>query len=595
VLRRLGLLLLLAIALLPGLAAAQPASGPLHIHVRGGSEIHAAASIDRVELTLRGELVDDAGAAIPGAPIVVQAVSSSSPPTPLHMGALRPCDGATGHASTTARTGPDEIVIETDERGAFCAVGRAPSSSFAIRLRFRGSRVYDPADRDVAIEPEQETALRALVRFEPPPETIDLDRESVTVTASLRVDRADALRQGGGAAAATQRANLALALEDERGAHVAGAITGGDGRAHFDVKTAALAGPGEGELVARFAGNAALAKASATQPVVRRAEAHVALSHPIDRADPDEGLTLDVDVATGRGPVSGGVVEVRRTRADGAGESVGAATVDEQGHARVVAVFPAEGASLVWLGLRYVPAAPWYRAGPELRVEAKIAGPGALRQLVLAVVVVVAAAWVASGWRRAPRPRMAPGVEGSAAPPSGRAGVRVLASPGDLRGWRGKVADAHDGAPIAGARLSIVAPTFEGDGVVARATADEHGAFTLEGTYRIDASDARLVVSADTHATHEQPLPPPSVLAVALVTRRRALLERLVKWARQRGAPFDGAPEPTPGHVRRAATRAGAAEVEAWAGRVEQAAYGPEPVDEAREREVRSGEPRPAR
>jgi hypothetical protein len=135
-------------------------------------------------------------------------------------------------------------------------------------------------------------------------------------------------------------------------------------------------------------------------------------------------------------------------------------------------------------------------------------------------------------------------------------------------------------------------PTFQGDGVVARAATDDHGAFTLDAAH---GTDARLVVSADAHATHEQPLPPPSVLAITLVTRRRALLERLVKWARQRGAPFDGSPEPTPGHVRRAAVRAGAADVEAWAGRVEQAAYGPTPVDEPLEREVRATEPRPAR
>jgi len=127
---------------------------------------------------------------------------------------------------------------------------------------------------------------------------------------------------------------------------------------------------------------------------------------------------------------------------------------------------------------------------------------------------------------------------------------------------------------------------------VARATSDERGAFTLEGAYR---SDARLVVSSADHATHEQALPPPSVLRVALVTRRRALLERLVRWARQRGAPFDGAPEPTPGHVRRAAARHDAGEVEAWAGRVEQAVYGPDRVDEAREREAREAEPRAIR
>jgi hypothetical protein len=135
-------------------------------------------------------------------------------------------------------------------------------------------------------------------------------------------------------------------------------------------------------------------------------------------------------------------------------------------------------------------------------------------------------------------------------------------------------------------------PSFEGDGVVARAVADERGAFALEGPYR---TDARLVVESDDHSTHEQALPPHSILGVALITRRRALLDRLVRWARQRGAPFDVAPEATPGHVRRAASRASAQDVEAWASRIEQAAYGPDRVDASLERDVRGAEPRAGR
>ena len=42
-------------------------------------------------------------------------------------------------------------------------------------------------------------------------------------------------------------------------------------------------------------------------------------------------------------------------------------------------------------------------------------------------------------------------------------------------------------------------------------------------------------------------------LVDALVLRKRALLDRLVEWARRRGLPYDARPEPTPGHVRRAA------------------------------------------
>jgi hypothetical protein len=65
------------------------------------------------------------------------------------------------------------------------------------------------------------------------------------------------------------------------------------------------------------------------------------------------------------------------------------------------------------------------------------------------------------------------------------------------------------------------------------------------------------------------------------------LLDRLVAWARRRGKPFDARPEPTPGHVRRAAgrlefevdQRARAEEIEQWATAVERAAYGGAPVD----------------
>jgi hypothetical protein len=585
-------LLCLAVALFPGGASAQPAAAPaLRIHVRGGAELHAVAGADHGELTVRGELIDDAGGAIADAPIVVQAASAEGARGPVRLGPLTPCEG--GGRGRGGHLGVDDAVVETDERGGFCATARVPAGKLSLKLRFRGEKLHDAVEIDVPIEEETDHLQRALLRFEPPPETIDLDRESVTVTASLRVElpAARALSPAGSA----QRANLGLVLEDERHAHVAEAATGGDGRARFDVKTAALDGPGPGELKVRFGGNAVLGKAEEVKPIIRRADARVALSHPIGRADADDGVPIDVDVSTARGPVSGGVVEVLRTRSlmgGPGGDGVGAGTVDEHGHAHIVATFPAGGLAQVPLVLRYVPAAPWYRAGPELRVDVELSGPGVLRQALLAAVVIGAAAWVASGWRRAPRPPVAPGVEGTAAPPSGRAGVHVVASPANLAGWRGTIVDAHDNSPVAGARLTIIAPAFAGDGAVAHADADERGAFVLEGAHR---SDARLVVTARDHAAHEQALPPPSVLRITLVTRRRALLERLVRWAKQKGAPFDSAPEATPGHVRRAAGRAAAGEVEAWAGAVEAAAYGPDPVDEAVERDLKSAEPRALR
>ena len=79
-------------------------------------------------------------------------------------------------------------------------------------------------------------------------------------------------------------------------------------------------------------------------------------------------------------------------------------------------------------------------------------------------------------------------------------------------------------------------------------------------------------------------MPAPGELDVALVLRKRALLDRLVAWARSRGKPFDGRAEPTPGHVRRAA--AAELSVARWADAVERAAYGEGLVDEQAQQEV---------
>lgn len=588
--------LVVAAAIFPGAAQERTALGQsppgqqppsLRIRVHGTAEVHAVAGADHGRLTVRGELIDDAGTAIPAAPILVSATAEGSR-APIRLGPFTPCDGTYGRGVRTASG--EELVLETDDRGGFCATGPAPAERVALKIRFRGSKLHDGVESDTKISDDTERLQRALLRFEPPPETLDLDRDTLTVSAGLRVERNELFR--GSAAGSAQRANLQLVLEDERHSVVAEAVTGGDGRARFEVKTSKLDRPGAGELWVRFAGNAVLAKAEDSHPVVRRAEAHLALAAPVGRADPEDGVPIEVLVTTARGPVEGGIVEVRRVRPGAGGsvqpESLGAGSVDRQGRTRIVATFAAPNTGKVPLSLRYVPAAPWYRPGPDLRVEVEIAGPSILRQLLLAAIVLGAGLWVAWGWRRSPRPPELPGVEGITGPPSGKAGVQVIASPADLAGWRGVVADAHDGSPIAGATLTIVAPSFSGDGTVVRVTTDERGAFAIDAPYK---HDARLVVSSTEHATHEQPLPPPSVLRVALVTRRRALLERLVRWARQRGAPYDGAPEPTPGHVRRAGARQGANEIEAWAGRVEQVAYGPDRVDEAVDREIRTAEP----
>ena len=77
-----------------------------------------------------------------------------------------------------------------------------------------------------------------------------------------------------------------------------------------------------------------------------------------------------------------------------------------------------------------------------------------------------------------------------------------------------------------------------------------------------------------------------------LISRRRSLLQRLVDWAGQRGAPWLSTGEPTPGHIAKIAEGEHSSEVAGWARATEEAAYGPNPPDEGAEATIRNREPR---
>jgi len=572
-----------ACALLGAGALAAPAGAQqgasLRIHVRGSSKVEAVAWSEPNAFVVRGTLLDDAGVPITGAPLAIQLVGPSGSRTDLPE-ATNCAPPSRGIIRGSAPT-PDGYAVETDERGGFCLRGRAGLGGAALRVRFAGNKLYEGSERQIEAEAPGAALSPVVLRFDPAVDAIDLDRESVAITAAIRIDRTDPRYAITGAA--MLREGLAVTLEDERGVKLGESITGGDGRARFEVRTASFAGPGQGEVRARFDGGVTLAKATTSQPVVRYAQVALALARPIEPGDAEDGIPIDVEVTSARGPVEGGVVEALRSD-----ERAGTATV-QGGKARVIVVFAAGREGSAPLTLRYVPAAPWWQAGPDLQVEVPVQGPGAWRQIALAVLVVAIAGWVLGSWRRAPKPPASADGEVKAPAPSGRAGVQIVGPSEGARGWRGIVTDAHEGTPIGGAEISIVVPSFQGSTEVARVTADEAGAFAVDAPYQ---PEARLVVHAPEHSAYEQALPPPSTLGITLVTRRRALLERVVRWARRQGAPFEGPPEPTPGHLRRVASRAQDHEVEAWAARVEHAAFGPEPVDEQVELALRGAEPR---
>jgi hypothetical protein len=165
--------------------------------------------------------------------------------------------------------------------------------------------------------------------------------------------------------------------------------------------------------------------------------------------------------------------------------------------------------------------------------------------------------------------------------PRPRASVEVLETFGVGGGYRGFVRDAHEGFAISPALLTVLGPGPHRP-VLAQARTSTDGAFHIETSSF--PPDTKVEVTAPFHATLLAALPVPGVIELSLVSRRRALLERLVRWAERRGKPWTRVfGEPTPTHIADIAASEAEPDVERWARGLEHLAFGPSPPDAASE------------
>ncbi|MCC6521969.1 MAG: carboxypeptidase regulatory-like domain-containing protein [Polyangiaceae bacterium] len=530
------------------------------LRVRGGAIIDGHLRFHEQWLELRGQLSDDGRSALGRAVLRVRARAGQS------LGEPEACA-----SSNVPNVDGGGTRIETDASGGFCVRWRRAPAAGQLVVAFGGDAFHGAAERSFAFDRDGPQRVATELRFDPRPSMLDLDKAEITLTATL----VPGARQDMG----PSRQGLLVELWDDTRGRVSGALTGGDGRAELHVPSAALGDPGLGTLELRFAGNDALAPANDVQQVIRRASVGLALAEELEPTDPSDGARVLVRASAARGEVADGVVEAVR-----GGQSIASAPV-VAGRAELLAVFSPRGdARLI---VRYLPQSPWWRAGRALEVTIPVAPPNRAWHALLSAVVLAAAAWVGVSWRRARKPPLTETPGTPHAP-----GVHVVATRAAADGWRGAVYDAHDGKPIAGALLRIAAPSLHGEAssTLREARSDAEGRFALDALPTFPSA-ARLVIRAALFSREDKPLPPCGELRVGLVTRRRAVLARLVAWAQRRGGPFDVPPEPTPGQVRDAAR--GQAEVAAWAAAVEQAAFGPEAVGEEAERKLTDLEPRP--
>jgi hypothetical protein len=484
----------------------------------------------------------------------------------------------------------------------FCIRLAIPTGKYLVRLESRAVGLMDSAHLDLPVDLGLQTVT---LRFDPPLTTVRLDDDAPVSIGVVATTEDDGVTR--------PAPSLPIALASEAGAGGAGptlgsATTDAAGTARFVVPAPRLGPAGQGEVRASFAGNATDGPTSVATSIERQLRVVLAFPAAQNGRLPSASVTSSTPlhvVAGGACAARGcrgtptGTVEVHVVN-DGGDLIAGAAALAD-GKADVVMTFGtgfARGGEAA-LRVLYLPDAPWFSPAPGAAGSPALVQPldppSAWREFGFAGAGVLVLAWLlasrlslGSALRRPPRR------------PDDAAHVPTVAIVGPERApgeCRGRVLDAHDATPVAGARVAHERPGFERSQVVTETVADDAGNFVLSAQ-GLQPGDL-LVSEGPQHVVRRMPMPTGGELRVTLIARRRALLERLVAWARRRGAPFDTSPEPTPEHVRRMAFAGqhgspGAARdihgdsvrIQAWAGAVEQAAYGGEAVDARREAEV---------
>jgi hypothetical protein len=529
------------------------------IHVHGTSTFDVTTSRGSGTLNFQGRLRDDTGRALGGKTVQARVTVGSE------HGEIVPVQRCALPVS-----GEFLLTLKTNDSGWFCAsVIASGDDPYFAHFLWSGDAEVDGATLLAKADPSH----RALqIDFRPVPSVIDLDKTSQEIDVEAHIQDEDAK---------TSLGPVPLRLSDE-GGRALGQTSLASGKAAFTVPGGSFGPPGQGELRVMFDGDGFTSPALRVAPVIRRASVLLAPLGALRPQDPEEGARVPLRVTLLSGdPVPTGIVE-----ATYGGRAVGSATVD-RGGADLVVTFPVDpDAKTADLQIRYVSDTPWYVRGDSLDVPLPLATGHPARKAVLLLASLVVVLWLALARRR---PALAvPKTKPAVTPPPGKPGIAVVRAVQDARvGWSGRVLDAHDGVAIAEVEVRLERPSFTGSDLLARTVTGTGGRFELR--YDSSRKGDRLIASAPFHETVNQGLPAFGEIEVALVARKRALLERLVQWAKAVKGGKPGRIEPTPGLVARSAVDP---KVEQWARAVEAASFGPDPVDAQAEAVVESLAPR---
>lgn len=542
--------MLVALAGAGSAAAADSTPPTLKVSGKASFATQARASNDGFEL--RATLSDEVGRPLPGAEVRVRTSSDATSAT-LHR-----CGDPRGEAG-------GELLLTTDKAGKLCVTVTGMTSG-SVELGYQDARGY--FERTSRLVPlPQSVASTFELGFDPPLSVLALDQPVQEVGLVVRSVNGATLPAAAEliismSADGAQRELSRIALDSL-----------GDVQ-RLSLVSASFGQPGPMRLLATLRGRDGTELGQVTAPVLRTATValHVT-TEAAERVEP--GATLQVQAASTLGPAPSGVVEARSR-----GLSIAAAPV-KQGVASLT--LPAAPATLLGgaLTLEYVGARAGWLSGPPLELRVQPPPPSYGRYALWIAAAALAALAVVLGWRRPVRARPAAITEA----PRSRASVELLETFGAGGGYRGFVRDAHEGTPVTPAALSFIGPAAgSGQGLVLlQIRTNQTGGFEVP-TGTVFPPGTIIEVTAPFHATLRAALPVPGVIELSLTSRRRALLERLVRWAERRGKPWtQGAGEPTPATLVGVAAAEGEPHVGEWARRVEHLAFGVVPPDAASE------------
>jgi hypothetical protein len=501
------------------------------------------------QLEVQARLVDDVGAPL------------SSVPIELTRGGAPVQAAPCGRPATRARA------PETDASGRLCVWLREAPAAGSLTLSFRGDTLHLPAQAEVALQPE--AAAKLHLAFDAAALELNLDQPEQRLSLQL----------SGDGAASEALPPIVLQLEEggqRRSVSTRGWLRSGDSLG-FSVDSDELGAPGPARLLARVKG--------ATQPeeiadavALRSASVQLELASVTPNTD---GVEVRLRAQSRAGIPNGGWIELSLD-----GQSLASGPV-LNGVASVQLPSAAAGSSDVLA--RYHSEDPWWQPGAALPIDLgspETHGPARWPWLVLLAPVGYVCV------RALQRPGVREPRRAARRPPPRAPATTSLAPPEPAPpGWSGTVRDAHDGHPIAGARVTASLPSLRDEPRGASTLSDALGRFALPPLPEPIPEGAQLLVSARLHSDFQRALPPQGRVEITLTSRRRALLGRLVRWARAAGPPWHRGPEPTPGEIAIVALRRGEADTARWAEDVQAAAFDPADVDQQREAAVRAVEP----